>query len=112
METVSRYNLKFIHDTDKVNAAAITEMDWSIGNVTAAIKAIPDAWENTVVIFLSDNGGGQTRSYNHPFRGGKYAFYEGGIRSEAFVYSSQFLPVQVQGTEWNGLFHVTDWYVY
>jgi arylsulfatase A-like enzyme len=49
-----------------------------------------DLWDDTLVIFVNDNGAdpGQSRNtsmanygLNWPYRGGKYTFYEGGIRT-------------------------------
>jgi arylsulfatase A-like enzyme len=63
--------------------AAITDMDNAIGNV---LKVIDEAGkeDNTIVIFMSDNGGGGSSS-NHPLRGGKSNFFEGGIRVPCII---------------------------
>jgi arylsulfatase len=61
----------------------IEELDWSMGEVLAALKRL-GLDENTLVIFTSDNG--PFLSYgNHagsaaPFRGGKLTTFEGGMR--------------------------------
>jgi arylsulfatase A-like enzyme len=61
----------------------IEELDWSVGEVLAALKK-HGLDENTLVIFTSDNG--PFLSYgNHagsagPLRGGKLTAYEGGVR--------------------------------
>lgn len=75
---------RFSHISDKKRrtyAAMVSEMDDGIGRV---LKAIDDAKlrENTVVAFLSDNGGPQQQnaSINTPLRGGKGTMFEGGIR--------------------------------
>lgn len=39
-----------------VHAAMIDEMDRSIGRIIAHLKQRPGRWENTLVLFLSDNG--------------------------------------------------------
>ena len=63
-------------------------MDIGIGRVLDAIDAI-DAEklrENTLVVFLSDNGaGGAEGGSNAPMRGGKGSVYEGGIHVPAVV---------------------------
>lgn len=106
--TVSLYDSKIIDDTAKVAAAAATELDWSIGNVTDALRAA-GVWNNTVLIFSTDNGGPLDHAYNSPLRGGKHTYWEGGVRGESFVYSA-LLPSKVRGTSWSGLSHACDWY--
>jgi len=55
-------------------------MDDAIGNVVAALKSA-GVWNNTLLFFLSDNGGPLAQSAdNTPLRGGKHQDYEGGIR--------------------------------
>jgi arylsulfatase A-like enzyme len=60
--------------------AAVACIDWAL----AALRAELDAqgrWENTLVMFTSDNGGRCTHGgSNHPLRGTKAHNYEGGIR--------------------------------
>jgi arylsulfatase A-like enzyme len=55
-------------------------LDDAVGRVIAALKE-SGAWENTLVFFLSDNGGPLAQSAdNTPLRGGKHTDYEGGVR--------------------------------
>lgn len=55
-------------------------MDDAIGNVVAKLKR-EGIWENTLLFFLSDNGGPLAQKANNsPLRGGKHQDYEGGIR--------------------------------
>lgn len=72
---------------------SILELDWSIGELLAALDRLGIA-ENTLVVFCSDNGPvmddgyadgalekvGQHRA-GGPFKGGKYSVYEGGTRT-------------------------------
>ncbi|MEM6885185.1 MAG: sulfatase [Verrucomicrobiota bacterium] len=61
-------------------AAMIVEMDRDIGRIVSHL-AKHDLSENTLIFFLSDNGGdkpGKVAS-NAPFRAGKGELYEGGI---------------------------------
>jgi arylsulfatase A-like enzyme len=60
--------------------ALIEHMDAGVGRVMAALKA-GGQLENTLVIFISDNGGElETGASCGPLRGGKGQMYEGGIR--------------------------------
>jgi arylsulfatase A-like enzyme len=55
-------------------------MDDAIGKVVVTLKET-SAWENTLLFFISDNGGPLAQSaVNTPLRGGKHQDYEGGIR--------------------------------
>jgi len=67
-------------------AAMIEVLDENIGRLMAALVDNKLA-DNTIVLFLSDNGGnmynvvdGTTPTNNHPLRGGKVNSYEGGVR--------------------------------
>jgi len=64
-------------------AAMVACMDDGIGKVLAAIDARGDA-DNTLVWFISDNGGGSGAD-NAPLRGGKQTLFEGGIRVPSAV---------------------------
>lgn len=65
----------------RIFAAMLANLDDSVG---AVLKKLRDEKleENTMVIFLSDNGGPtrELTSSNKPLRGGKGDVYEGGIR--------------------------------
>lgn len=55
-------------------------MDDSIGIVVAKLKT-EGMWENTLLFFISDNGGPLAQNAdNTPLRGGKHQDYEGGVR--------------------------------
>lgn len=65
----------------KTYAAMVSAMDDGIG---AVLKQLKDKGleKNTIVIFLSDNGGPENdnASYNGPLRGQKSNFWDGGIK--------------------------------
>ena len=56
----------------------VEEMDWSVGEVLETLRTLGLA-EQTLVIFMSDNGG-TGLSVNKPFRGQKGSTWEGGMR--------------------------------
>ncbi len=84
---VDRY-LKMGLDSIEANYASLVEgMDKSLGDVMDFLEKQHLA-DNTVIFFLSDNGGlstaplrgGQGYTHNLPLRAGKGSVYEGGIR--------------------------------
>jgi arylsulfatase A-like enzyme len=102
-------------------AAAVSHMDAAIGRVVNTLKRLGQ-YENTLIIFTSDNGGIQTRyaggnypppdpalaagfSSNKPLRGQKSEVYEGGIRVPAFIH----WPDKVKSNETDTPIHVVDW---
>ena len=105
--TVDMYSTQQ-EDVDKVQGAMVTELDYGVGNVTDAFKAA-DQWENTVLFLVSDNGAQLDHGYNHPLRGGKHTFFEGGVRVACFI-SSPLIPEARRGTVWTGMAHSSDWY--
>ena len=66
----------------RVYAAMMVALDRGIGRVMAELKA-QGLDNNTMVVFTSDNGGPHyigLPDINHPYRGWKITFFEGGIR--------------------------------
>ncbi|QBG46871.1 hypothetical protein EGM51_05485 [Verrucomicrobia bacterium S94] len=87
---------KFSHIENKqrqIYAAMVTEMDKGIGRVLHALES-QGLQKNTLVFFLSDNGGPQPGRVtdNGPFRDGKGAVYEGGIHVPFVAYWPGKLP--------------------
>ena len=85
---VARYQAKVDPDASQNNptyAAMIHSVDESVGRITAKLDGL-ELSHQTVVIFMSDNGGvlaqqtGLTVTSNAPLREGKGTLYEGGIR--------------------------------
>ena len=70
------------HEGRRQFAAMLDSMDSNIGRVLDTLKA-QGLYENTLVFFISDNGGAEDKSnysYNYPLRGLKSSMYDGGIR--------------------------------
>lgn len=72
-------------------AAMVSEVDNNVGQIVSLLKE-KGIWENTIVIFSSDNGvhlvGGHDPDFfdsNGPFRGYKRDLYDGGIRTPFIV---------------------------
>lgn len=72
-----------LHDDTKY-AAMIASLDTSTGRLLAALDAAGVA-ENTVVVFVSDNGGGRRVTSMAPLKGHKGSLSEGGIRVPCVV---------------------------
>jgi arylsulfatase A-like enzyme len=65
--------------------ALIEHMDAGIGQVIQTLKET-GAYDNTLIIFTSDNGGALPYEANNgPYRGSKGTMYEGGLRVPAAV---------------------------
>lgn len=85
-EDIARY--RHIKDRKRrIYAAMVNVMDRGIGEVVAALEE-HDLRDDTLIFFLSDNGGPQSSpnepgkwngSSNEPFRGGKGNLYDGGV---------------------------------
>jgi arylsulfatase A-like enzyme len=74
----------------------ISEMDWSVGEVLAALRAT-GLDRRTLVIFTSDNGGPvQQGAVNRPLRGSKGTTWEGGVRVPTIAWWPGQVPA---GTE-------------
>lgn len=90
------YMAKFAHIDDiqrRIFAGMLAHMDDGIGEVIQQLEA-SDLTENTLIIFLSDNGGPtkELTSSNAPLRDGKGSVYEGGLRVPFIVSLPGTLP--------------------
>ena len=86
---------KFAHIKDekrKTFAAMVYAVDRGVGEITEALRAAGEL-ENTMIIFMSDNGGKKKLGgTNYPLKGQKGDTNEGGFRSPMFVH----YPAQVK----------------
>ena len=83
MHATEKYLSRFPDIEDKKRktyAAMISAVDDGVGNVLRTLKD-NGIEENTLIVFLSDNGGAHNNaSQNTPLRGTKGSVYEGGLR--------------------------------
>lgn len=103
--------------TRRAYAAMVTAMDDEIGQVVAALVK-KKMRENTLIVFMSDNGGNRTAMLsgdvdvsklklpadNGPYRGGKGMLYEGGTRVVALAN----WPNRIKSGEVKEVMHVVD----
>ncbi len=100
LQGADSYMKKFAHIEDvhrRIFAAMLSNLDDSVG---AVMKQLRDSGleENTIVFFLSDNGGPtrELTSSNLPLRGSKGTLYEGGVRVPFMMqWKGTVLPGQV-----------------
>ncbi len=87
--------VKFAHIDDekrRVYAAMVYAVDRGVGRLVDALKET-DALDNTLIVFLSDNGGKiGGGSNNAPLRQGKGSVCEGGIRVPMFFHWPAAVP--------------------
>lgn len=88
----------------------LRDMDNSMRNILNALKE-SGHYENTVLIFISDNGGRELSNLadnenpNYPLRGSKGSVYEGGTKVPGFVHSP---IIENSGSRFTGMFHLVD----
>jgi arylsulfatase A-like enzyme len=70
-------------------AVMVERMDTAIGRV---LDVVP---EDTIVIFLSDNGGYGPITSHAPYRGSKGMLYDGGVRTPLYVRGPNLTPTTV-----------------
>jgi len=104
------YENKFGGNKDRImDAAMVSAMDEGIGNITRAMKKA-GLWNDTLLVFSTDNGGPIPHSNNYPLRGHKSTNWEGGVRGVSFIRGtdSDLAPIPA-GTTSMELMHSTDW---
>ena len=107
-------------------AAAVTAMDIGVGKVVEIIEMLTNfflrssslfkvvdalkaagIYENSVIVFTTDNGGAADKSSNFPFRDRKESLYEGGVRGVGWVHSPLLCR---SGYENNRMMFISDWF--
>ncbi len=108
--------------TRRTYAGMITALDDSIARVLEALKR-KGMRDNTIVVFMSDNGGPLTAeiasgtggtaaglnlpAVNLPLRDGKSTLYEGGVRTPTIINWPGHIPA---GQIINEPMHIVDWF--
>jgi len=94
-----------VSDEDRrIYLGMVTAMDDAVDVVVKSLKNA-GMFDNTIIVFFSDNGGAKGHGNNWPLRGHKASVWEGGTRTPAFIHGPGLSP----RTE-ERMFHVTDWY--
>lgn len=86
-EDIARFKKQFpeITEARAILMAMLHHLDLGVGRVVDTLKK-EGVWENTLLFFLTDNGGSKAMSaVNTPLRGAKQQNYEGGIRTPFIV---------------------------
>ncbi|MCP4785795.1 MAG: sulfatase-like hydrolase/transferase [Fuerstiella sp.] len=86
---------------------AIQELDHNVGRIFDSLKRL-DIDDNTIVLYVSDNGRGPGRTPEQKIRGRKLSTYEGGIRVPAIAWGPG-LGLQA-GAESSAVVRAMDWY--
>ncbi|MCK5175403.1 MAG: sulfatase [Planctomycetes bacterium] len=84
---------------------AIGEMDFNVGRIVDALQRL-GIDDETILMYVSDNGRGPGRNKQQPIRGSKLTTYEGGLRVPCIAYG----PGIRKGFESSVVAHAMDWY--
>ena len=92
-------------------AGMMSALDDTLTAVIDGLKA-KQMWDDTLLVVSTDNGGNLGGSgYNWPLRGGKYTWWQGGVRGVGMVAGGKnLLPDAVRGGTYAGAIHQVDWY--
>ena len=89
-------------------AFAIYLLDQAIQDIVDTVESTST---NTYIIFSSDNGGcAGAGGKNGPLVGQKGTLFEGGTKVDSFLYSKDLIDEAKQGTFYENLMHITDWF--
>lgn len=89
-------------------AGMTSALDEAVANITKKLQD-EGLYNNSVIIFSTDNGGPIGSANNWPLRGSKGTLWEGGVRGVGLVHSPLLSP-KVIGTVSREFIHVSDWF--
>jgi arylsulfatase A-like enzyme len=95
IQPAGRFSKRFPKTPEGRYLALVAQLDDAVGRLIKALEEV-GARDNTLVVFLSDNGGtNKWRDSNKPYFGRKNTFMEGGVRTP-FILN---LPGRVDSTD-------------
>lgn len=103
--------------TRKAYVTMTSFVDSATGRIVGALKR-KGMWENTFLVFSTDNGGPtypgsndkiDGGASNTPLKGSKTGSFEGGIRISSYV-SGGLIPEKMRGKVLEDYIHISDWY--
>ncbi len=98
------YVERYADAAEPVQRAQVKALDDALGWVLDALED-KGVLDDTLVVYLNDNGGTTRAGSNAPYRGLKGSFHEGGIRVPAAMRWPGRIP---EGSESDALLHVVD----
>ena len=107
-EWLNKYAKNSTCDHRRTYQAMVSVADNVTGYVVQLLKD-KGMWDNTIMVVSADNGGAECSGSNHPLKGAKGTFYEGGVRALAFA-SGGLIPKSMIGKSTQGFIHIADWY--